>query len=171
MEQQIFCVLLDWMVATPARSMYVHVPRWQLCNMAWHYLDVSTVAWSPSRPSAVRLALRFFLLGARSDLEELREQTWTQERRVFRAIQRSGVSIDRQDSIVDSVRQLAVEYRVERTVSIYARREFIGRPVTREGATRLHRLTRDALRQDVDSVSSEEVQDSEASEEVSEDEA
>jgi len=135
--------------------MYVHLPRWQLCNMAWHYLDVSTVAWSPSRSSAVRLALRFFLLGARSDLEELREQSWTQERRVIRAIQRSGLSINQGDSFVDSVRQLAVEYRVERTVSIYARREFVGRPVTREGATRLHRLTRDAVRRDMDSESEE----------------
>ena len=165
MEQQIFCVLLDWMVATPARSMYVHVPRWQLCNMAWHYLDVSTVAWSPSRPSAVRLALRFFLLGARSDLEELREQTWTQERRVFRAIQQSGVSVDRQDSIVDWVRVLSWQYRVDRTVSLYARRDRGLGPPTRERAIELYDYGRVATRQDVDSAS-----DDEASEDVSSDE-
>ena len=164
MEQHIYCVVMQWMVTMPASSMYSHVPRWQLCNLAWHYLDLSTVAWCPSRQSAVRLALRFFLLGARSDLEELREQTWTQERRVFRAIQQSGVTVDRQDTIVDWVRLLSWQYRVDRTVSLYARRDRGLGPPTRERAIELYDYGRVATRQDVDSASDDdEEQDSSSS--------
>ena len=95
-----------------------------------------------------------FLLAARSDLQELREESWTGERRVIRAVHRAGLRTNHGDTMVDTVRRMAVEYRVERTVSAFARID-VGRPLTREGANQLHRITRDVVRLDVDSETNE----------------
>ena len=155
MEQHTYCVVVQWMVALPSNARHLHVPRRQLGTLAQEFLSMSTVAWCPSRPSAVKVATRLFMMHMRAEIEELHEQAAVVDRRVHRAIQRTGLPIDPRGDVVQWVRGLSLNYKIERTISAYARQDIGRGPPSRERAVQLRRGLVEVLRQDADSASDE----------------
>ena len=154
MDSIVYVLVMEWLVAIPS-SRYVHIARWQLGNVAWHYLDATTVASSPSRQAAVRLAMRFFLLAARGDLREHREESWAEDRRIYRAIRQTRVGVNPRGSVVDWVRMLSRHFIVEQTVSLYARRDHGRGQPSRERAIELYEHGLNVTQEDVDSSDGE----------------
>ena len=153
LEQQAYHVVMHWLVAVPRSSRFRHMPQWTLGNQAYQYLAISTAAWSPSRRAAVDVAMRLFMVQLRADHRELTDEAATLERRIYRAVQLTGLPVNPRDQTENWVRLVAYEYQLERTISACARHDFDGRPFTREAANRLFRATREALRPDDDSGS------------------
>ena len=95
--------------------------------------------------------MRMFMMQLRAENRELSDDGTTTARRIYRAVLRSGVIINPSDNVEDWVRRLSQEYIIERTVSIYARRDASGRPLTREHANRLWTIAQQSTMPDVDS--------------------
>ena len=152
-EYQAYHVVMHWLVAVPRSSRFRHMPQWTLGNQAYAYLTMSTVAWSPSRRAAVDIAMRLFMVQLRADNRDLTDEASTVDRRAYRAIMMTGMPINPRGDIVTWVRRLALEYRVDRTISAYVRHAHGAGGPNREHAVRLHRHLRGDLRQDEDSAS------------------
>ena len=151
MEQQAYFTVMHWLVTIPANSRFQHVPQWAMGNHAYVDLGMSTAAWSPSRRAAVDIAMRLFVVQMRSDIRELTDHASAVDRRVYRAIMLTGMPINSRGDIVSWVRRLALDYRIEHTISLYVRRDHGRGPPSRAHAERLHRGLAEALREDVDS--------------------
>ena len=155
MEQAVHSIVLQWMVNMPVRSYFRdfrHLTRFQLGMLAFEYLSFSTVTWCSMRPAAHRVALQLLLLDIRGEQEEQDLQCVQIQRRVRRAVVRTGLQFNFNDGMVQWVRSLAREYRVERAVSVHARHGD-RHGAHREQSERLRRLVAETMREDVDSPS------------------
>ena len=150
MPQAAYVLVLKYMTDISAVARMAHVPRWQFGNLGYEFLEMSTAAWSPVRPAAFRVALQLFMRGQRADLDEQMRLSGQVERRVRRAIGATSLPVDVNASLVEWVRRLSREYRVERSVAVAAGEGYQG--------VRLERLRQIVDRtcpEDVDSSSSE----------------
>ena len=149
--QPVFLLLVQWHLEIVDTEQFLHLRRWSLGNEGYNYLYLSSAAWSPSRAAMVRVAMRLFVLDLRRDLV-LHDRLGSQMmRRLRRAVGATGLPVAAGEDVVQWVRRLAREYRVERAAALAARGGDDGAAVGR-----MRRILDGVIREDVDSTSSSE---------------
>jgi hypothetical protein len=144
MVQAVYVCVSNW-IAEVKITQFLHLVRWQMGAIGYDHLSWSTAAWSPSRAAIVQVALRLFVVDARRDLV-LQDRLGAQlVRRLRRAVQNTGLPMHSHDSVLQCVRRLAREYRLDRTVALAVRGG--------HDADQMRRILSAAIREDQDSDS------------------
>ena len=142
-EQQLFLTLVtDFVVSVPARA--------GRCDAA-AALSLACVARSQDRHRLACWGWRAMREAERDEIVERENHAALIRRRVRRAVGATGLQVHVNDDVMDWVRHVAREYRVERAVALEALRG-----PGRAAAEQLRRIVDSVLSEDEDSTSEDE---------------